>query len=94
MKKKVYEGLNQNDNSIDFWEWYYTDYYKNKVVCFYNPKVDYTQELTKEYERMSNSYNKRKDKNSEDRIRQESVIGQLNQIKAMKRVLKLESVRQ
>lgn len=55
MKNKKYKTMNaiENGNTVDFWEYYYRNEFKNNVAFYGAGKKDYIQELNKHYMELS-----------------------------------------
>jgi hypothetical protein len=74
-----------NNNSFEFWLNYYKVDFKNECGLMGN---DYILELNKWLLNHKKSYENRTDKSNTDRVIQDSINGQLNQIKAIETILK------
>lgn len=77
-------------HSVEFWYNWYKEDYKNhfvniKALKYKNKDInkEYVNELNKHLKRQQDNHNNRKDKLKNDRVIQESVKCQANQIKAI-----------
>lgn len=78
------KNITKNDNSLNFWTYYYSKNFKEQCEKF---NEDYKNKLKFWLAHHKNSYDKRDDKGTTDIFILDSIKGQCNQIKALEKVL-------
>ena len=87
---KNFEKLNtllEGNNTVDYWEWYFSTKFKEKNDFYSNGKKDYFDELQKLYvEFLKSKETSERNLKNDNYYRRHSAIGLLNQLKAIENI--------